>query len=186
MHPADTRLEAPGMPRPDVPIRRRGSLDEAAASPGPLAHGQARHQYPRVHRPFTPEWAESYCEAINSDEAFRQEAVRWNWPIAFILEATPALGYPAEVAVELVLKAGRCTGGRIVSVRKTSVPYQLKGSYQTWKALVTGELDPVTAVMKGELALVRGTVTALMMHARTARALINCARKVPTMFPDEV
>jgi putative sterol carrier protein len=138
-----------------------------------------------VNRPFTQEWAESYCEAINSDEAFREEAGRWNWPIAFILEATPTLGYPSEVAVELVLKAGKCNGGRVVNARKTSVPYQLKGSYATWKLLVTGELDPVTAVMKGELTLVRGTVTALMMHARTARALIGCARKVPTIFPDE-
>jgi putative sterol carrier protein len=139
-----------------------------------------------MHRPFTLEWATAYCDAINGDETFRKEGTRWNWPIAFILEANPPLGYPADIAVELALKAGRCTGARVVSARKTAVPYQLKGSYTTWKALVKGQMDPVTAVMKGDLQLVRGTVTALMMHARTARTLLACARAVETIFPDEV
>jgi putative sterol carrier protein len=141
---------------------------------------------PTVNRPFTAEWAAAYCEALNADETFRKEGVRWNWPIAFILEANSGLGYPSDVAVELVLKGGRCTASRLVGGRKTSVPYQLRGSYATWKALVRGELDPVTAVMKGDLELVRGTITALMMHARTARALVACAQKVETIFPDDV
>jgi hypothetical protein len=66
----------------------------------------------------------------------------------------------------------------------SAAPFKLRGPYAVWKRLVRGELDPVMAVARGELRL-EGPLTTLMMHVSSARALVACAQRVPTTFPDE-
>jgi putative sterol carrier protein len=70
-------------------------------------------------------------------------------------------------------------------VGAVEAPFVLRGSYETWKAVMREGLDPVMAVATGRLALERGALTTLMLHTRSARLLVELARQVPTRFPDE-
>lgn len=134
--------------------------------------------------PFTQPWADALRDAINADHAYRVAARTWTWPVALVLEAAPALGYPVDTAVEFDLDRGACTAVRVLDPSATTAPFVLRAQYAAWKRIVRGALDPVMAVALRHVTL-HGSLTTLMLHAGAAKALIACARTVPTHFPDE-
>jgi putative sterol carrier protein len=136
------------------------------------------------HRPFSPEWAEALRDAIENDATYRETAVKWTWPVALVLDATPEAGFDEAVAVELVLDRGRCHGAAILHPDQVTAPFVLRAPYLTWKEVVRGDLDPLAGVTRGRIG-VRGSLATLMIHAKAATALVACARAVPTHFPDE-
>jgi putative sterol carrier protein len=141
---------------------------------------------PTAHAPFSPAWAAAFHAAIEGDAAYREAATGWTWPLALVMDAAPAEGFPAPLGVEAALDRGRSHGVRAVTdVATLDAPFVLRGSYATWKAVMREGLDPVTAVATGRLALERGALTTLMLHTRSARLLVELARRVPTRFPDE-
>lgn len=136
------------------------------------------------HRPFTPEWAAAFRDAVEADDTYRSTAAKWTWPVALVLDAAPEIGYPEPVAVELALDGGRCHGAEIRHPDAITAPFVLRAPYATWKQVVKGELDPIAGVTRGRIG-VKGSLATLMLHARSASALCQCARAVPTHFPDE-
>jgi putative sterol carrier protein len=137
-----------------------------------------------MFRPFTPEWAGAFRDAVEADAAYRATATNWTWPVALVLEATPTLGYDEPVAVELALDRGRCHGAAIRSVDAVTASFVLTAPYATWKEVVRGDLDPLAGVTRGKIR-VQGSLMTLMLHAKSAAALCLCARAIPTRFPDE-
>ena len=136
------------------------------------------------HRPFTQPWADAYRVVINANDAHRAIAQNWIWPLALVLDAQPDLGFPEDVAIQLELDRGDCTGARLVPPAEVNAPFSLRGNYGTWKRIVRGELSPIAAVMKGELKLT-GSLAILVQQTNTAKALVSCAQLVDTDFPDE-
>lgn len=104
--------------------------------------------------------------------------------MALVLEAEPSLGYPADTAVEFDLSHGTCSAVRVLEPSAATAPFVLRASYAVWKRIVHGALDPVMAVALRQVTL-RGSLSTLMLHAGAAKALVACARLVPTHFPDE-
>lgn len=136
------------------------------------------------HRPFTAAWAAAFREILERSEAYRAAAARWTAPMALVLEATPQYGYDSAVAVELTLERGRCLDAVVQPRDAVSAPFVLSATYDVWKSVVRGTLDPIVAVTSGRISL-RGSLTTLMLNARVPTALLECARLVPTDFPDE-
>lgn len=134
--------------------------------------------------PFTPEWADALCAAIDSDPGYREAGQSWKWPVALVLEATPDYGYPEDIGVQLALADGGCQSAAVVAPDALTAEFVLRGDYATWKLIATGELDAVSAVMGGKLSLT-GSLMTLVQNAAAAQALVACARKVETRFPDE-
>lgn len=134
--------------------------------------------------PFTQPWADAFRSAINADVAYRDVATQWIWPVALVLDAAPHFGYADDTAVEFGLDRGTCTSVRVLTVSEISAPFVLRASYTVWKRVVRGLTDPVMAVALRQIAF-HGSLSTLMMHAGAAKALVACARSVPTQFPDE-
>lgn len=135
-------------------------------------------------RPFTQPWADALLAAINASDAYRAAATNWTWPVALVLEAAPGLGYADDVAVEFDLDRGTCRNVRVLAPSATTAPFVLRARYAVWKQVVRGHLDPVMAIALKKIAF-EGSLTTLMMHVGGAKALVTCARTVPTQFPDE-
>ncbi len=135
-----------------------------------------------MHRPFTPEWASAFRDAINADAEYKAAGAGWTWPLALSLSAAPAHGFPQDVAVELDLARGTCGDVRVKVGEKATTDFVLRGDYDAWRAVVRGELDPVVAVTMGKLKLVQGSLTTLMLQTKAAKALVACAQRVPTDF----
>lgn len=138
-----------------------------------------------MYQPWTQEWADAFRAAINADPSYQRAAGSWTWPVALVVQARPDVGIPEERAVEVDLDRGRCDAARVVAGPDVTADIALRGDYDTWKRIVRGELDPVSAVTTGKLRLVRGSLTTLLLYTGAARALVACAASVPTRFPDE-
>lgn len=135
--------------------------------------------------PFTQPWADALREAINGDAAYRAAAANWTWPVALVLDAAPDLGYADDCAVEFGLDRGTCTSAQAMAPSAVTAPFVLRAPYATWKRIVRGVTDPVMAIALKQVTL-QGSLSTLMMQAGAAKALVACARTVPTHFPDEV
>jgi putative sterol carrier protein len=136
-------------------------------------------------RPFTQPWADALRAAINGNATYRTASTEWRWPVALVLDAAPDLGYQSDTAVEFALEAGYCAAVRLCDPADVSAPFVLRAPYGVWKRIVRGALDPIMAVALRHVAL-QGSMSTLLQHAETAKALIACARAVPTHFPDEL
>lgn len=132
---------------------------------------------------FTADWAEALRQAIDTDHTFNHAAKSWRWPAAFVLTAAPAIGFAQDVAVQLALENGRCPAVRIVAAHEVDAPFIFRADYSTWKALAEGELDALSAVMQKRVAFI-GSLPRLLGNAAAAKALVACAQRVPTYFPD--
>jgi putative sterol carrier protein len=135
-------------------------------------------------RPFSTEWAESFRAAIDGDTNYRVAAKGWTWPVALVLNAAPALGYPDDIAVEFTLDCGNCRSAAIVSASAVTAPFVFRADFSVWKLMAQGALDPILAVTRRQVTLT-GSLATLMLHAQAAKALVACAQRVPTNFSDE-
>lgn len=104
--------------------------------------------------------------------------------MALVLEAAPEFGFSQEAAVEFALDRGTCHSATVLDPSAVTAPFVLRAPYAVWKRIVRGLTDPVLAVAMRQVTL-QGSLSTLMMHAGAAKALVACARSVPTHFPDE-
>lgn len=137
-----------------------------------------------MYTPFTQPWADALCAAVNVDAAYREASRSWKWPLALVQNSAPEFGYPHDTAVLLDLAHGSCRGARLVPISEAVAPFVLRASYGVWKRIAIGELDPIMAIVKGEVKLT-GSLGTLMLHTRSAKALAECVRTLPTQYPDE-
>lgn len=130
---------------------------------------------------FSAAWAAALRDAVNSDLDFREIGRKWSEPVALIVHDHERL--PGGAAVEVVLDAGNCTAAESLEPGQVSAPYVLSAALETWREIVEGSIDPITAVIKGVVSVVRGSKTTLMLNARTARALLATTQKIDTLWP---
>lgn len=138
---------------------------------------------PEPLRPFSPEWADALCAAINASESYRATAARWSWPVAFIVERDAEHGFAHDLAVVLTIEKGHCAGVKIVDGKHARASFLFRAPYERWKRIARGELDPIIGVVKGEIGMT-GSMSALMLHSRAAKALVEVLRTIPTAFDD--
>ena len=133
----------------------------------------------------TEAWFQDLVTRINASDAYREAAADWEGDIAFLVEAEPDRGLPADVWGLLDLWHGACRGGGVIHAdRGREAAYILRAPYSRWKEVVTGELDPIKAMMQGKLK-VQGDLPTIVRHVRAANELVELTQQIPTEFPDE-
>ncbi|QBS38210.1 Fis family transcriptional regulator [Thermaerobacter sp. FW80] len=140
-----------------------------------------------AYQAFTEEWAKAYKERINANANYREAARTWEWPLAFVLEADPSLGIEEERAIILDLYKGECRDARVgTKADLENVPYVISADAYTWKQVMDGELDPLAAMMRGKLKILKGDMGVLSGYVIAAKELVNSAQQVETEFPEGV
>ncbi|MDZ7631574.1 MAG: SCP2 sterol-binding domain-containing protein [Gemmatimonadaceae bacterium] len=130
---------------------------------------------------FSTAWADALVAAVNADAVYRDAAKGWTNVVALVVEPDETIG--AGAAVEVDLDAGTCLSASALTPDAVSAPFVLSGALAAWKQVVGGTGDPMLAVATGALKLTRGSLTTLMMHSRSAKALLVCARQIDTLWP---
>lgn len=132
----------------------------------------------------TEAWFQELVTRINASVAYREAAADWEGDIAFLVEAEPDRGLSADVWGLLDLWHGTCRGGGVIEAgRGREAAYILKAPYSRWKEVVTGELDPIKAMMQGKLK-VQGDLPTIVRQVRAANELVELTQQIPTEFPD--
>ncbi len=136
---------------------------------------------------FTDEWARAWCEKINGNEMYKDNAQDWEWPLILKMPAEPGTDIAEDRAVYVDLKNGECLSGRsATSDDLESAPYIVTADAKTWKKVFEGDLDMMTGIMWGKIILEKGNLGAIAKHVSAAKQLVVSATKVETNFPENI
>ena len=104
-------------------------------------------------------WADAFVEAINHNPLYQKAAASWSeGAVALVCRAEPTLGIEAAQAIVLDLSRGACHGVTYSAdpAALAPVPFVIEANYAQWKAVLSGELDPIKAMLQGQLRLSKG------------------------------
>ncbi|HEX8361221.1 MAG TPA: hypothetical protein VF613_13995 [Longimicrobium sp.] len=133
---------------------------------------------------FTEEWSRACCQALNRRPAYAAVAADWRDAVVLVMGADASLGIAEERAVFLDLYEGACRGTRLATAEdRASAPFVLRAEAAGWRRLLDGATDPVSAVMRGELRLERGSLMTLAKYASAAREMVAAAADAGGTFP---
>jgi putative sterol carrier protein len=136
------------------------------------------------HPVFSDAWARACGERINASAAYRTAAQRWEGAILLRITADAGIG-GEERAVWLDLWHGECRQARGGNGQDhEAARYVLAGTLTSWRAVLTGQVAPLMALLTGRLSLAKGNVAELLPFVGAASELVAAASAVATDFPD--
>ncbi len=137
-----------------------------------------RTAVPAAYLPFMPSDLFSAAGLIrwrrhlNESDLFRREAATWSGRLLLVEDD----GATAERLSWLVVEGGQCTEARPAEAEdEGEADFVLSAAPVVWEDLVAGRTTPAMAAMVGRLSLRKGSVLALVPHARAAAALLAAA-----------
>ena len=139
---------------------------------------------------MSPEWVKAIHEAINSSEDYEKAAKTWEGDILFVAIDLPPVvsekfGDKEKIGFWLDLWHGKSRGYEFVEdVDSKKAEFTIIATYENWKKVVKGELNPVSGLMTRKLK-VKGSLTKILRHTNAAIALLKAVQIVPTKFIDE-
>jgi len=126
-------------------------------------------------------WAKEYCNVLNNSKEYEEAAKGWGidfeGAMLFIMSASGEIDF--DVVCFLDLKDGKCLGIKILvpgeePLRKPGM--KLKAPLSIWKKLAFKELNPIQALMTGELQL-EGDMSLAMRYSQAAMMLADLTEK---------
>lgn len=136
--------------------------------------------------PFpSAEWAAAYHQAINQNPLYQKAAASWDQgAIAFVCKPEPSLGLDTAHGVVLDLHLGRCNGALYTTdaARINETPFVIEASYAQWKSVLRGEIDPIKAMLQGQLKLAKGHLPTIIRDVEGSKQLVLSAAGIETEF----
>ncbi|MEM7049626.1 MAG: SCP2 sterol-binding domain-containing protein [Acidobacteriota bacterium] len=124
---------------------------------------------------FSQAWIAEWGDELNSSDAYRAAAAAWEGSILFIM----ALPTGEERLAFLDLWHGDCRAARVASQQDTGdAAFILRATDHDWQRVLSGDIEPIWAMMSGKLKLERGRTAQLVPHAKAAQELVAAARRV--------
>jgi putative sterol carrier protein len=125
------------------------------------------------------EWLQSLENKLNSDQKYAQVAKNWEGDLFFFIE--PEGGLKEQLTFYLDLWHGTC---RAIDYNPDPTKYAkpvftLRATYNNITSILTGKLDPMTAMMTNKLK-VQGSLGYMMRNVPTVLDFVRCAREVTT------
>ena len=123
------------------------------------------------------EWLRGLEQKLNSDEKYAQIAKTWEGDLLFLID--PEGNLKERLAFSLDLWHGTC---RSVDYNPDPEKYPnpvftLQATYNNITAILSGKLDPMTAMMTNKLK-VKGNLGYMMRNVPTVLDFVRCAREV--------
>jgi putative sterol carrier protein len=122
------------------------------------------------------EWLAEFESKLNSDVRYAQIARNWEGDMYFVIE--PDGNLKTQMVMYLDLWHGKCRSTEIVSNVANHTPaFTLKAGYENFARVLTGELDPMQAMLTRKLG-VQGNMAVMMRNVPTVLDFVRCAREM--------
>lgn len=122
------------------------------------------------------EWLRIFQDKLNSDEQYARAASQWEGDMYFIIEPEGSL--KERVIMYLDLWHGKCRGVEIVDdLSKYAPAFTLKAAYPNFAKVLTGELDPMQAMLTRKLD-VKGNMAVMMRSVPVVLDFVRCAKEI--------
>lgn len=127
-------------------------------------------------------WAKELKKRLDASPTFAAAAAGWSGSVIFSMGPDASAG-ASRRAVFLALEGGRCRTAR--PARETdwgTCDFILSASPETWRHILQGNGDPVTAILFGQIRFERGRWSDLVPYATAARELLRTAAGIDAVF----
>ena len=118
----------------------------------------------------TDEWAKDLQTKLNSSEAYKKAAAKWEGDFYFVVKKGE--GVSEDVYMYLDLWHGENDQG----VARGGWPLEI------WKGVLDKKIDPIRGIMTRQLQL-KGNMMKIMKAPKAATELVECAASVDTEWP---
>jgi putative sterol carrier protein len=115
---------------------------------------------------MTNEWASAFCKALNDNPNYAKVSSTWEGDFVFICDMGDD-----KFHMYIDLWHGNCRGVEEVDENKDA-EFKIEGTYETYVKIAKKELDPIRALMEGELML-DGDMSKIMRATKAALELVN-------------
>ncbi len=127
------------------------------------------------------EWIKALMQDLNGSKAYEDSAINWEGDFYFIVEPGGTQGN--TVLLYMDLWHGKCREAFEATDEAIRKPvFRMSGPVATWKKVMTKKLDPMQALMTGQLKL-KGNMSMIMKNVRAAKELVESCTRVETVFP---
>lgn len=128
----------------------------------------------------SPEWVELLHAELNKSEAYADAAKEWEGDFYFIVE--PEGPITETRAIYMDLWHGKSRQAFVAENTKDRSPvFVMSGKYGKWKKVVTAQLDPIQALMTGQLKL-KGNMVMIMRNVKAAQEIVRACTRIDTDF----
>ncbi|MFN8716926.1 MAG: R2-like ligand-binding oxidase [Gemmatimonadaceae bacterium] len=129
--------------------------------------------------PFSERSVVALGHALNQSAAYRHAARHWEGGLVLEAQADPAQGLPQATAVFLDLDRGTCRAARLATLDdRIAARFVITGALVDWMEVLNGGMAPTMAIMRGRLALLKGSLAGLLPQVSAATALLKVAHTV--------
>ena len=131
------------------------------------------------------EWVRKFREGVQNNAPYKEAAKTWEGDITLVIRADPKAGMESDLYLYMDLWHGDCRDMRFVSREEGErAKFVITGSYDRWKQVTKGELEPIKGMMQGKLKL-KGNLPYIGRYVQAAKELVSTTSKIPARFPDE-
>jgi putative sterol carrier protein len=124
----------------------------------------------------SPEWLKVLDEKLNTDERYAKIASKWEGDMCIVID--PAGPLTERLYYYLDLWHGKCRKVEVLSGLEGLKPaFVLTATYDNIVKILTGQLDPMSAMMTRKLH-VQGNMVMMMRNVPTVLDFVRCAREV--------
>ncbi len=131
------------------------------------------------------EWTVAFKEAVNSNAAYREAGKEWTFgSVAMVVKADPGAGINNDVGMLLDVQGGQCRSTQYFENAESAqaADFVIVASYEQWKDVILGKVDPIRAMMEGKLGLTKGHLPTIIRFVDASRALVSSASHIETRF----
>jgi putative sterol carrier protein len=124
----------------------------------------------------TPDWLKAFEIKLNSDEKYAKIGSKWEGDFYFVIQ--PDGNLKEQVIYYLDLWHGKCRSTEVVKdISSHSPAFALSAAYGNFSRVLTGDLDPMQAIMTRKLE-VKGNMAVMMRSIPTVLEFVRCAKEV--------
>ena len=132
--------------------------------------------------PFpSDDWIKKMMTDLNQSSTYLEAAKNWEGDFIFVIE--PGGTLTGIVGLYMDLHHGKCRDAyAVLDMNNASSVFKLSGPVANWKKVMTKKLDPIQAMMTGQLKLT-GNMATVMKNVRAAKELVESCTRIETVFP---
>jgi len=127
----------------------------------------------------SPDWLQGLMKKLNSDEKYAKIARNWEGDLLFHIEPEGNLTGPLSFYLDLWHGTCRNVEFKPSPDKYVDSAFVFQASYTDITAILTGKLDPMTALLTNKLKL-QGNLGVMMRSVPTVLDFVRCAREVTT------
>ncbi len=126
------------------------------------------------------EWVQALRDELNTSQAYEDAAKNWEGDFYFVVDPEGAVNESMYLYMDLW--HGKCRAAFVAKDKSAKTPaFVMSGPYSKWKKVVLAQLDPIQALMTGQLKL-KGNMVMVMKNVKAAQEIVRACTRIDTEF----